>query len=306
MDEHTQSQFDEVDLSEYIKVILRHSFFIIAIAALGAVAAFAFSMVSQKVYRVTSVLQVGILVDGSQGKPIESPVQISEKVGNDVYGISIREELGMPDSEYPRVWAEFSKDTRILKIIAEGEDAKKTKEVADALARRIIADHEKKAGFQRDLVSKAIAVNQKNTLLLKGEKARVQAKINVLHDEQDILTDKVKALQSVFEHEQTIGAQYALLNAKEQLVQKRQEIEDRYLEISSLDKQVNSLEQENHKLENSIQEAEMTAVIKAPLVPSAPVFPKTKVNIAVGAFAGFMAGIFFAFIREWWQKSSRA
>jgi uncharacterized protein involved in exopolysaccharide biosynthesis len=64
-------------------------------------------------------------------------------------------------------------------------------------------------------------------------------------------------------------------------------------------------ELESTKLEAS-KEIPPFSVIDTALKPKYPVRPKIKLNIMIGTALGLFAGVFFAFLQEYWEKSSKA
>ena len=285
MEEPIQTEYDEIDLMDYVKVILKRKWLILAIFLSAAIVAEVFSFLMPKVYKIDTVLEVG----QAAGVPIEDPGQVVEKIKGDVYGIFVREKLGIPEEKYPKIKTENLKDTRLISLAIESAEPQQAKNILEEINNLILAEQQEKIKVKKGLLENNIEVAKKDI-------ERIKAKIGFLEEERKNLEAKVEALQKILPYQQDPGTQFALFDTKEKLEQKKQEIENRYLEINSLENQINSLQ-------GQIEDIRPTQVIKSPTVSASPIKPRPLLNIVIAAVLGLFIGVFLAFFQEWWGKS---
>ena len=285
MEEPIQTEYDEIDLMDYVKVLLKRKWLILAIFLSAAIVAEVFSFLMPKVYKIDTALEVG----QAAGVPIEDPGQVVEKIKGDVYGIFVRGKLGIPEEKYPKIKTENLKDTRLISLAIESAEPQQAKNILEEINNLILAEQQEKIKVKKGLLENNIEVAKKDI-------ERIKAKIGFLEEERKNLEAKIEALQKILPYQQDPGTQFALFDTKEKLEQKKQEIENRYLEINSLENQINSLQ-------GQIEDIRPTQVIKSPTVSASPIKPRPLLNIVIAAVLGLFIGVFLAFFQEWWEKS---
>ncbi len=291
---------NEIKLVDYVNVVLRGkkiiaSVFILAIAA-TLVYTFLFT---DKVYWIDTALEIGTTQDGI----IEAPRQVLEKIDGDVYGVNIREILGISKKQYPKIKMEFPKDTSLIRVGTESSDTELAKSILGEINNLIIKEHDKKINLEKDLIGKNIETAQNNIIISQKAIDRVKAKIPFLEEEKRNLENKIEALQKVLVYQQDPGTQFALFDAKEKLESKKQEIENLYLEINNLEGTVNSLKNQITSLKKSIEDIQPTKVIKKPIVAEKPISPRPVLYSSIAALAGLVIGFILAFVKEWWKRN---
>ena len=298
----TEEQYsDEIDLMDYVKVILKRKVFILALFLIVIIAAGIFSFLSPKTYKIDTILEIGKVGE----KMVETPEQLIGRIEGDVYGVLIRAKLNIPEAEYPIIKTENPKDTSIIKIKIESKDINLSRKVLDEKNELIIADHQEKIELEKEILNKKIETTEENIKILEKDIERVEIKITSLEQEQKNLEAKVGALEKVLIYQQDPGTQFALFDAKERLEAKKQEIENRYLDINALKNQINDLELQIDSLKKQMKNVQPTSIIKTPTVSEEPIRPRPFLNMAIAGILGLFVGVFGAFSREWWQNSAR-
>jgi len=334
MEEPIQTEYEEIDLMDYVKVILKRKWLILVIFFGAAIAAGIFSFLMPKVYKIDTSLEVGIIeraTGATSEQLIESPTQLVEKIKGDVYGIFVREKLQIPEEKYPKIKVENPKDTRLISLAIESAEPPKAQNILEETNNLILAEHQEKIKTKKELIEQDIKTTEEKIKLVESdiEKTknktqpidedikRIENKINNAEEEKSNLEAKVEALERVLVYEQTPGTQFALFDTKEKLANKKQEIEDLYLTINllrrskeDLDVQVNSLKTnieslnaQINSLRASLDEIKPTQVVKSPTVSASPIKPRPLLNIVIAAILGLFIGVFLAFFQEWWEKS---
>jgi len=333
-EEKIQTEYDEIDLMDYVKVLLKRKLLIFGIFLAAAIAAGVFSFLSPKIYKIDTSLEVGRIEKATGTTPeqlVESPTQLVEKIKGDVYGIFVREKLGIPEEKYPEIKAENPKDTRLINLIIESAEPQKAKNILEEINNLILAEHQEKIKTKKELTEQDIKTIEEKIKLVENdiEKTknkiqpidedikRIENKIVFAEEEKNNLEAKVEALEKVLIYQQDPGTQFALFDTKEKLANKKTEIENLYLtinslkrskedlgvQINSLNTNIESLNAQINALKASLDEIKPTQVIKSPTVSEKPVKPNKKLNIAIAGILGLFVGVFLAFFQEWWEKN---
>ena len=325
--EKIQQEYEEIDLMDYVKVILKRKWLILAVFFGAAIVAGVFSFLMPKVYKIDTSLEVGQIA----GEAVEVPGQVVEKIKSDVYGVFVREKLQIPEEKYPKIKIENPKDTNLITLVIESAKPPESKNILEAINNLILAEHQEKIKTKKELIGQDIKTTEDKIKLVESdiEKTknkiepinedikRIENKIANAEEEKENLEAKVDALQKVLPYQQDPGTQFALFDTKEKLANKKQEIENLYLTINSLkrskedlDVQINSiktsiesLNARINALKASLDEIKPTQVIKSPTVSEKPVKPNKKLNIIIAGILGLFVGVFLAFSQEWWEKS---
>lgn len=295
-----QTEYDEIDLMDYVKVVIKRKWLILILGVGAAVAVALLSFfVSPKIYKIDTSLEIGTI-----GKEmVEAPSQVVEKINNDVYGIFIREKLGISELTYPKIKTENPKDTRLILLTIESANAQQVKDILGEINSLISIEHQEKIKLKKELLEKDIKLLENNIGVSEKDIERVKAKIGFLEEEKKNLAAKVEALQKILPYQQDPGTQFALFDTKEKLEQKKQEIEDRYLDINSSEEKINSLRNQINSLQGQLGDIQPTQVLKSPSVSERPIKPRPVLNILIGGILGLFIGVFLAFGKEWWEKA---
>jgi len=318
---------EEIDLMDYLKVIIKRRKLILAVFLIAIVAAGLFSFLLPKVYKIDAVLEIGQVAETM----IEAPSQVAEKITSEVYRIFVREKLGIPEEKYPKIKTENPKDTRLIILTIESANLQQAKTILEEINNLILAEHEEKIKAKKELIKQDIKTTEEKIKLVESdvEKTknkikqidedikRIENKIENANEEKKNLEAKIEALEKVLIYQQDPGTQFALFDTKEKLANKKQEIENLYLTINSLrrskedlDVQINflktnieSLNAQINALKASLDEIKPTQIIKSPTISEEPVKPKPLLNIVIAAVLGLFVGVFLAFFKEWWEKN---
>ena len=269
--EKIQTEYEEIDLMDYVKVLLKRKRLIFVLFFLAVILAGVFSFLMPKVYKIDTSLEIGSI----GGQVVEAPGQVVEKIKGDVYGILVREKLGISEKEYPKMKAENPKDTNLVKIEVESDKPELVKTILEETNNLILKEHQEKIEVKKGLLENDIERLKTKTLSLEEEKKNLEA--------------KVEALQKILPYQETPGSQFALFDTKEKLEKKKQEIENLYLEINSL--------------QRTSEDIKLTKIVKIPTISEKPVKPKLVLNIVIAGVLGIFIGVFLVFFQEWWEKN---
>ena len=325
-----EKQFeDEIDLMDYVKVILKRKktilFWFFGLAIIAGIISF----VMPKVYEIDTALEVGILEKASgtnDEQLMESPTQLVGKIDGDVYGIKVREDLNILEEDWPKIKTENPKGTNLVAISIESKETEKSENILKEINDLILGEHQDIINVKKDLIEKKIitaenkiesteediVIVNKKIEPLENDIERINNKIESAEREKESLEEKVNSLQQQLIYEQTPGTQFALFDAKEKLANKEDDIEDLYLRINSLQRTIEDYGSKVNSLERTIDDYNSTIdslraslagiretkIVKAPTVSENPIKPKKKLNIAIAGMLGLFIGVFWAFGKE--------
>lgn len=260
-----QSQYEEINLADYVKVVFKRKKLILLIFILAIMSAFVFSVLSPKIYKIDSSLQIGRIGQDL----IEAPTQLVAKLNNQVY--NGKYEIG--------VKAESPANTQLVRMKIESADFNKAKSALEEINNLILQEHQIKTENQKKLIQKDIEQleskirlvdeeikSSQNKIILvnnniektqnkikpiQNDIQRIKDKISHAREEQKALEDKVESLEKILVYEQDPGTQFALFDTKEKLGNKKQEIENLYLSINSLTRTIEDYNIEINNLASS-------------------------------------------------------
>ena len=171
---------DEIDLMDYVKVILKRKRLILAIFFIIVIVVGVFSWVSPKVYKIDTTLEIGKIKEGKGTEEpfqvIEAPDQVVEKINDGVYGWSQGMKVNNPAN------------TNLIKIETISKDPQRTKKILDEINELILTEHNNKVDAQKNLLEREIERLQEKIdfLISKGqETAILQLEINNLQRQKE-------------------------------------------------------------------------------------------------------------------------
>ncbi len=315
---------DEINLMDYVMVILKRKWLVFGIFLIFIIVVGVFSYFTPKIYDIDTSLEIGKI-----GKTIiEKPIQVVEKIENNVYKLSVIEKLGI-EGGYSKIKAEYIKNTDLVKIKAKSDNPELSKSILEEMNNLILAEHQEKIDTQKELIESNIETTQDKIQLVENDIERIENKIKPLEndierienkieyseEEKENLEAKVEALEKVLVYEQTPGTQFALFDTKEKLASKKQEIEDLYsrinyltiniedlnLTVNSSETSIRDLNTQINSLRASLSSVKNTEVIKKPIISA--IKQRFLLNVTIAGVLGLFVGVFLAFGKEWWQRS---
>lgn len=298
-EEKFQPAYEEVDLIDYVKIIIKKWWLIISVSLIVVAVAGVWSFLTPKLYRIDTVLEIG----GFDNSLIENPAQLVEKLKVGTYKIIVMDKLNIVERDYPEVKITNPKDTSLIIREIESDNTQRAVLVLEEVNKLILGDHQEKIKNKKELIEKNIKLLEQNIEVAKNDIERIKVKIGFLEEEKNNLEEKIDTLQKILPYQQDPGTQFALFDTKEKLASKKQEIEDSYLKINSLEEKINSIKNQINSPSMQIEQIKPTKVIKSPTISENPIKPKPLLNIVIAAFLGLFVGILIAFLKEWWERN---
>jgi capsular polysaccharide biosynthesis protein len=165
-EEKIQTEYDEIDLMDYVKVLLKRKLLIFGIFLAAAIAAGVFSFISPKVYKIDTTLEIGKI----DNELLEGPPQLIEEIKGDVYKSFIQEKLNLSEEKYPQIKAENPKDTNLIKIEIESERPELAKNILSEISNLILKEHQEQFDQRRSKIEENIKEIKNELTLLEKQK----------------------------------------------------------------------------------------------------------------------------------------
>jgi len=158
--------YQEVDLIDYVKIVLKWkwliiAFFLLAVATAGGVSKF----ILGDIYEVETILEIGEARGG-----LENPIQVVEKVDASAYFVRI--DMGFLSSD---IKAETPEGTNLVKINVETSDAEKAKAILAEINSLIVLSHKEEFEKRTQEIGKEIAGIQSQLEFVKARKAYTES-----------------------------------------------------------------------------------------------------------------------------------
>jgi len=282
----TEIQEEEIDLREYINVLLKRKGIIILIFLIVVITAALVSyFVLSPVYQSSVVFSIALM----DNRPTTT---IIAQVENNVPVIKIHEALEVINSNLildevikrsdlnissdqlrTRIEVENLKNTNFIKVSVEVDSPEKAKELAENIVKVFIEKNRNKYTEKIKLIKERIKI-------LEREIAEFEKSIQEIEN----VMKKIAASEDLTETERYFQTSI-LLNSSSN---------ERNL-YNNLIYQINTLQERL----NNCQDFE---IIYYAQLPDTPIKPNIKLNILIAGILGLFVGIFVAFFMEFWQK----
>lgn len=256
-------QDDEINLADYIKVIIKQKVLIgvIFITCVAGTAIASFLM--PEVYQIDSTVRIGKI-----GDSLPLPAEIIAKLKSKSLPRSIiqgtNENISIEELQ-KAIKIDNIKDTNFLKIRMESTDPDTAIDILNKIENKFISD---------------------SNVYYEKSVALIEERVRELHLRKEDIVKQVKMLnQRIADNK--MNSDYLLMeNALANY-------ENIYNELSTIE----------YSLKQDLLSAKNFEIIDPPANSTKPIKPKKKQMIAISAVLGAMLGIFVAFFVEFWQNS---
>lgn len=160
MQEKNQIQYEDIDLMDYMRVILKRKGIIVAFFILGLILALSLNYFSTRVYKATTVLEIST-------KEKEA-LQTVKKIENNVYQSKIKQSLNI--EEYPKIKAESFENTNLVKIEIKSENPQKAKMVLEELNNLILKEHQQEIEKEKQNIEEDINALKQELNFIKNQR----------------------------------------------------------------------------------------------------------------------------------------
>jgi len=273
---------EEIDLMDYIKVIIKRWKIILCIFLIIIFIGAGVSFTLPKTFESQAVVKIG----NAKGKVLES----------------ITETIEILKGKFPGVALSNPKGTSLLNIKALGTTSQQALDRANNTVDFLLSRHEKIYNEAKLSLEEEIANTPKRLEEIKSEITEMESNIQKQESEIGEIEAKIQKEEATENQARALVIQGYLSrltaekNRKETLAaQKQQLIEDERNSKEEL-KTKQLLEESNF---------EPTQVEISATLPQNPIKPNIKLNLLVAAVLGLFVGVLLAFGLEWWKSENK-
>jgi len=318
----------EIDLSQYIKVIVKRKKTLIAVFLLTLAIGLTNILFSPKTYRISMMIQppvVGPSLTG--GNDLESAENLKGLIVNGVYNEELKKILNMGlDKSRLDFKVVIPIKTNILQVSVDMEEKRKDfgvvllRILSNLISQSYAKSIEAKMG---DIISQ-IKTNERAIVTTKERADNLQAQIKELTAREDKLKDEIKGIninteqilekreRSLNENQDIESATTLLLanylqNNSSYLNQMNNQFSDLSirrinlsLELKNFDTQINNFQMAIDKLNISKGFISNLRIISQPTVSPYPISPSKKKTLMVSIVVGLFLGMLAIFLQEFW------
>jgi len=268
-----EMQEEEIDLREYINVLIKRKSIIILIFLIAVITSALVSyFVLSPVYQASTVFSVA-KIDGQAVINITEALEImkSNVVLDEVIDRMDLEETAKQLSS--QITAESIKGTNFVKVSAEADSPEKAKTLVE------------------NIVGIFIEQNQ----------SEYREKVELLEDRLKIIEEQVAEFEKNI---QEIEKSKKKIATAEELPEGERQFQTSLLLSSSVTERelYNNLINQANSLKASLKNCEDFKIINYAQLPTEPIKPNKKLNILIAGVLGLFVGVFVAFFLEFWQK----
>lgn len=202
---------DEINLYDYLKIIYKWKFLIIALCLISVAVTFIITgiITSRKptTYKITALLSPGSLSYTPDGKeiPIDSATNVQAVIQSGLLNTKIIETLKLDPAQYSgmQFTTQIPKDSEVIRVFYDTPDPEKGKMIVSEMINQLSVSYKNRLVLNRETVSKQID-KLKNTLMLQqnkkerlqAQKYRTQNQNERLQTQQEDLNNKKERLQN--------------------------------------------------------------------------------------------------------------
>ena len=330
---YREEQFeDEIELMDYLRVIWKWKYLIVAGTVICAVAAVVISFSMPEVYRVGMVIRPGILTISEAGNEVyvDSPENIKAIIEAGTFDKDILNDVGESDNnglpESLSLKVNIPSGSNVIKVSYEAANADLGLQILGRLGQLLLknsdrveyfkSEYEKQIGLKKDEVAYCEARRRALQQHIKNIQKRMDELIpqiefiknnrNSLMKQRDKFlsnsTSESNVLAAVL-HTNTIQQNIALENSY------RQEIDeyitkryDERLNLQELNDESKRLSEEIKGLEFKKNNVQNIEILQASTAGPHPIKPKIKLNVMLATVVGLFLTLFLAFFLEYIQR----
>jgi len=323
---------DEINLMDYIKVIIKRKKIIISTFLICVIAAVIYSFIVPPVYRLTQMLKLPTV---GMDEYLYAPELIKDQIEEGFYNYKIfsspnyNNKYNINDINFIKV--EIPKHKQFLKLYANTtqRDSKNKKEIFKELFNQLAKEYSSKLDVRLEDINK-------NLLIKNNQIKEINADIDIMKSGLVLLDSRINSVNGKLElakcNTEGISLEQKKFLEKEAASDGASlffflyatTAQQSILYFDQLDRELVSLKEERLSKDNKIQDLlrkkevhniEIFALAKKKefvnnieelcpcLLSTNPIKPKKRRMIVVSAMVGLILGVFIAFFVEFWQNS---
>lgn len=321
----------QAGLIDYLNVLRQRKWLIILPTICLVIVVVIISLLMPPVWEVEMIVQPAKFFSQTPGGQfidvlITDPRQIATEINQKSYDFSIAKKLKLDIQKFPKLKAEYLKDTKLVRIAVNDKDVEKANAILQSLFLLLKDNLDKKIFIEINNIDTEIKKNELEIDLLTKEIVILQNKLNILEQrEREILAEMKAARERIsrIEKEQLDamkgGAKEALgqllysneiqqnfeyINTLNELISdKKIEREDLVQKRKENEQTIEVLRNSDNNLKERKGKFDYTQMIKEATPSIFPISPKKKLNVLLAGILGLMIFSLVALFLEYLDKA---
>ncbi|MEA3314021.1 MAG: Wzz/FepE/Etk N-terminal domain-containing protein, partial [Caldisericota bacterium] len=258
----------EVELRDYINVLLKWKKLIIGITILAMLVAGVMSyFVIKPVYQGCTNVVLPLVA----GEQILSAEGVKTLIESDSFAKALSEKTGIPyDEVSDKINASIIQKTDIVEITFEDNDMENMAKFFDALIPLLNEQYKELYDNKTDVIKAGL-------LILEGQ-------LDLLREQEQVIFDRIEQIKEDGRVQAEYALEYSLLLST----------------YNSITETKMSAEQQVADLKSQLKMSHNFTYLNSPVISDTPIKPKKLFNIAVSGVAAFFFAILLAFFLEYW------
>ncbi len=139
----SQQYDDEINLADYLKVIMQRKVLIICGTIVPAICALIITFQLPPIYQTQTILEIGTISRGLTASLIENLSTVQIKIETGIYDTAISKQLSIKDEEYPKITVKNFEHTNLLLIKADSAKKELASKILKEMSTQILDSHSK-------------------------------------------------------------------------------------------------------------------------------------------------------------------
>ena len=331
--EYYQYQEDEVELIDYLRVIWKWKWLIVAGTLICAIIAAVISLQMPGIYEISTAIKPGIAGIDDKGNLIyvDSEANVSGRVNEGIYNRRIEEALQLDSlktginfkaavigkTKIVKITSQWEKEdialgmkstNRLLRFLSDDEQYIEQKKADHDMRIYIKQDEIKQLEKRRQSLSESLKYSKHRVEMLNKETGSIKINTEDLIKQRDSLLKESKAeaeIPLIFYSTTIQQNRTYLIKISDQiynLIEKEKEV---LREIEDIKGNINIAKSEIASLNKIKEMISGIVIIQAPEISTHPVKPKKKQIILLAGVVGLFMFLFLAFFIEYIKKASK-
>jgi len=330
MDQNNQN-YEEIDISQYIRVIVKRKKTLIAVFSLTLAIGFVYVLFSPKIYRISMMIQPPVAGQSLTGaNDLEPAENLKGMIINGAYNEELKKILNIDlDKNHLDFKVIIPSKTNILQVSIDLENKKKDFGVVllRNLSNLISDSYVKTIEAKTNDILDQIKSNERAIVNAKERAKNLESQIKEITAREDKLRDEIKSInintaQILEKREKTLKENQAtesvtallfanyIQNNSSYLNQMNNQFSDLSirrvdlsLELKNIGTQIIDFQEEIDKLNISKGFISNLKIIAQPRVSLYPVRPEKKKILVISIIMGLFFGVFAIFLQEFWVRN---
>jgi len=302
MQERKINNQDAITLYNYLRIVWKWKWFIIAFTLVCSMLAAILSIWLPKIYEASMIIEPGVIDIKHDGKYIyiDSPSNISSKISAQVYNDKISEQLDANFSELKfNLKAIQPKDSNAVKVRLETSDVGLGIQILTGLLNELKTECQHYIDLRKLELDRKIALVKNQLNISDSERQYLEKEITLVNAN----TQKIVKERNMLVHKEGNNVDRLSLLIYTNIIQQNiAHYNDLNKELAKLIARIAELKSDINKLGDKRASITNIRVIQPPKASLNHIRPKTKLNVIAAFFIGFIISIFLTFFFEYLKK----